>query len=141
MERVSTLSVASPEYLNLIGRFPLKPLRSEAEVAQARAILKELSVSQPGTVGEEDYSEVLAQLVDGYEQAQQSPASPSDDALLVQHLLDSRGLTLPQLAETVGMTEVALAAICAGHARLTRDQLVQISRYFQIGPEMSVSGK
>src|SRR5947209_4649141 len=72
MTRTKTRKVAvADDYLNLVRRLPLRPIRSETEYDDAIAILKELvaRAEQGLSSGESDYADALGQFVDSYEKA------------------------------------------------------------------------
>src|SRR5689334_4278017 len=58
------------DYLELIGEFPLRPIRSEREYKVAASILDRLVVRPEGslTAGEQDYLETLTLLVESYDE-------------------------------------------------------------------------
>ena len=54
-------------YIELIHRFPLRRLRSDAQLDEAIAIIDELVTRDDLTPGETDYLDVLSNLVHRYE--------------------------------------------------------------------------
>jgi HTH-type transcriptional regulator / antitoxin HigA len=57
----------SDAYLELVQRFPLKHLRSDRELAAAIEMLKSLLIRGDLVAGEQDYLDVLTDLVERYE--------------------------------------------------------------------------
>src|SRR5438105_4590090 len=55
------------DYLNLIKRFPLRPLRSEGDLNSAGAVLDSLVGRGDLTSGQRDYVEGLARFIRDYE--------------------------------------------------------------------------
>jgi len=127
-------------YLTLIRTCPLRPLRSEADLDEAMVILDALVVKDALSAAEADYLAVLSDLVEQYE-AEAHPIPPASDAALLQHLLEAQALTPVEVAQATGMDAVTLAAVLAGTLQLTREQIGQLARYFQMSPSVFVFGE
>jgi len=66
---MATTSTVSPAYIKLVRKFPLRPIRSEADLDRATAMVKSLVVRLPElTPDERDYLDVLGDLVEKYEE-------------------------------------------------------------------------
>lgn len=127
-------------YLTLIRTCPLRPLRSEADLDEAMAILDALVVKDALSAAEADYLAVLSDLVEQYEAAAH-PIPPASDAELLQHLLEAQSVTPREVAQATGMDMATLAAVLAGQRPLTREQIGQLARYFQVSPSVFVFGE
>jgi len=127
-------------YLTLIRTFPLRPLRSEADLDEAMVILDALVVKDVLSAAEADYLAVLSDLVEQYE-AEAHPIPPASDAALLQHLLEAQAVTPVEVAQATGMDAVTLTAVLAGTLQLTREQIGQLARYFQMSPSVFVFGE
>jgi HTH-type transcriptional regulator / antitoxin HigA len=66
---------ADDNYLGLVREFPLRPIRSDAELDRAIAIIDSLITRDDLKLGEEDYVDVLSDLVHRYE-AEHDPIAP-----------------------------------------------------------------
>ncbi len=75
-------------YIELVQRFPLRRLRSDAELDEAIAIIDRLVTRERLAPGESDYLDVLSDLVHKYESAEH-PIGPASDAELLLFLLES----------------------------------------------------
>ena len=127
-------------YLTLIRTCPLRPLRSEADLDEAMAILDALVVQDALSAAEADYLAVLSDLVEQYE-AEAHPIPPASDAELLQHLLEAQSVTAREVAQATGMDVATLTAVLAGTRHLTREQIGQLARYFQVSPSVFVFGE
>ena len=127
-------------YLTLIRTCPLRPLRSEADLDEAMAILDALVVQDALSAAEADYLAVLSDLVEQYE-AEAHPIPPASDAELLQHLLEAQSVTAREVAQATGMDVATLTAVLAGTRPLTREQIGQLARYFQVSPSVFVFGE
>jgi len=127
-------------YVTLIRTCPLRPLRSEADLDEAMTILDALVVKDALSAAEADYLAVLSDLVEQYE-AEAHPIPPASDAELLQHLLEAQAVTPREVAQATGMDRATLAAVLAGTRHLTREQIGQLARYFQVSPSVFVCGE
>jgi len=126
-------------YLTLICAFPLRPLRSEADLDEAMAILDALVVKDALAAAEADYLAVLSDLVEQYE-AEAYSIPPASDAELLQHLLEAQAVTHVEVARETGMGAGTLAAVLAGSQPLTREQIGTLARYFHVSPSVFAFG-
>ena len=130
------LALSSP----LVRTFPLRPLRSEADLDEAMAILDTLVAKDALSAAEADYLAVLSDLVEQYE-SETHPIPPASDAALLQHLLEAQVVTPEEVAQATNLTVTTLAAVLAGQQQLTREQIGQLARYFQVSPSVFVFGE
>ena len=122
-------------YLTLIRTCPLRPLRSEADLDEAMAILDALVVKDALSAAEADYLAVLSDLVEQYE-AEAHPIPPASAAELLQHLLEAQAVIPIDVARATGIGAATLAAVLAGKQPLTREQIGTLARYFQVSPSV-----
>jgi hypothetical protein len=73
-----TTAVSGPDqaYLNLIRRFPLRPIRTEAELEAASAVIDELPDRDDLSLTESDFLDVLGDLGEKYESLLTRRAAP-----------------------------------------------------------------
>jgi HTH-type transcriptional regulator/antitoxin HigA len=120
-------------YLNLVRAFPLRALRSDDELDHAIAIIDALLARDDLDAGEEDYLDILGDLVHRYE-AEHDPIAPLTDADMVRFLLESNDLTQTDLAERSKIAESTLSEILAGKRKLSRRHIAALSRIFGVSP-------
>ena len=120
-------------YLGLIRRFPLRPIRSNAGLDQAIAVIDSLIDRDRLDAAEADYLDVLSDLVERYEEARHR-IEPASDAAMLEHLLDSKALTQLAVAEATGIANTTLSAVLHGKRRLTREHIARLARYFRVDP-------
>ena len=131
-----TVAAASPErdiYLELVRRFPLRRIRSDAELDRAIAIVDELVSRKDLAPGEDDYLDVLSDLVHKYEAAE-SPIPPASDAEVLRYLMDSHGLNQVQLAAATEIPVSTISEVLAGKRGLSRHNIGVLSRHFRVSP-------
>ncbi len=124
---------ASDRYFALIQEFPLRPLRTGGELDQAVAMIDRL-VARGGLAGdEEDYLDVLSDLVEKYED-QHFPIEPISGLDALRHLVDSSGKTRETLAAEAGLPVSTLSEVLLGRRRLNTRHIGILARYFRIDP-------
>src|SRR5438876_12300023 len=78
-------------YLELIRRFPLLPIESEAELDQATAVMNSL-LDRDLDPAEDDYLDVLSDLVERYED-KHYPIEDVSEEEMVEFLIEQKGVT------------------------------------------------
>src|SRR5947199_885298 len=79
-------------YMDLVRQFPLRPLRSDADLDAAVAVIDAL-IDRPQLMApEQDYLDVLGDLVEAYE-AEAVPMRPVGDADLLRFLIEQKSVT------------------------------------------------
>lgn len=120
-------------YLELIRRFPLRRLRTEDELDDALRVIDSL-IDQPRlSRPEDDYLDVLSDLVIAYEEVHY-PETPVSDADMLQFLLEAKCVTQAQAAKGAGIAESTISEVLSGKRKLNRRQIGKLARYFHVEP-------
>ncbi|MDB5333129.1 MAG: putative transcription regulator containing domain [Phycisphaerales bacterium] len=136
MSRVTTTKhKAADSYMDLIRRFPLRPLRTAAQYAQAAKALDHLAVRGEGGLdaGERDYLDVLAGLIEAYDDKHHP--TPRDNRLPNEKLTDlmrEAGMNQLQIAEVLGVTLAMASHILSGRRRITADHARRLGERFKM---------
>ncbi len=83
------------------------------------------------TKEEDDYLDVLSDLVEKYESATMAEP-PMSDGLMLEALLDARGLSQARVARDTGIAESTISAVLHGNRELTRAQVAKLVAFFKI---------
>jgi HTH-type transcriptional regulator/antitoxin HigA len=121
------------EYLNLVRRFPLRPLRTDADLDAAIAVIDALIDRPALTTPEQDYVDVLSDLVEAAE-TEMVPMKPVGDAELLRFLIEQKGVTQAGAAAGAGIAESTISEVLAGKRKLNRAQITKLARYFHVEP-------
>jgi HTH-type transcriptional regulator/antitoxin HigA len=135
MARVADNAPHSPErdrYFDLVQKFPLRPIRSDEELTRAIAVINSL-ITRALDDGEQDYLDVLSDIVEKYEAAEH-PMPPVSDAEMLRHLIDARGITQSKLAADTGILDSTISEVLNGKRQLTRKQVHAMAKYFGVRP-------
>jgi HTH-type transcriptional regulator / antitoxin HigA len=119
-------------YFELVKQFPLRPIRNERDLSRAISVIDSL-VSRDLSTDEDDYLDVLSDLVEKYE-TETIPEPPMSDGLLLAAHLDARGMTQAELARGARVAESTISSVIHGSRKLTRAQIVRISAFLKIDP-------
>jgi HTH-type transcriptional regulator / antitoxin HigA len=115
-------------YMNLISDFPLRPIRDDAELDRAIAVLNSL-IDQPSlTDAECDYLEVLGGIVEAYE-AQHVEIPDVSGVELLRYLIEANGLTQASLVPVFGSKSV-ISEVLGGKRELSKKQIRGLSQHF-----------
>jgi len=125
-------------YLDLVRQFPLRPLRTAADLDAAIAIIDALVDRPKLTAPEQDYLDVLSDLVEAYE-TDAEPMRPVGDAELLRFLIDQKSVTQFEVAIEARIAESTISEVLAGKRKLNRTQIGKLARYFRVGPAVFLS--
>lgn len=120
-------------YLELLGKFPLRPIRTEAELDAATEVIHELIDQDTRTVAEDDYLEVISQLVEQYEEVHY-PMGDVSDAEMLAYLMEIQGRTQTEVARGAKIAASTVSEVLSGKRKLNRAQIGKLARYFHVEP-------
>jgi HTH-type transcriptional regulator / antitoxin HigA len=120
-------------YLQLVRHFPLRPLRTDADLDAAVAVVDSLIDQETLSAAEQDYLDVLSDLVEAYE-AEAVPMSPVGDADMLRFLIEQKGVTQAEVAKKAGIAESTISEVLAGKRKLNRLQIGKLARFFHVEP-------
>jgi HTH-type transcriptional regulator/antitoxin HigA len=106
-------------YFELIRELPLRPIRPEAELDLAIAVIDVLTDRARLTTGETDYLLVLSTLVEQYE-AEHHPLPDITGVDALRFFLREGGLTQTQLSAETGIPKSSLSEILEGKRGFSR---------------------
>jgi HTH-type transcriptional regulator / antitoxin HigA len=123
----------SDRYFCLVRELPLRPISSDVELDQAIAMIDRLLARDLLAGDEQDYLDVLSDLVEAYED-QRYPIEPVSGLDALRHLVESSGKTRATVALEAGLPESTLSEVLSGRRRLNTRHIGILARYFRIDP-------
>ena len=124
----------SDGYLRMIGGFPLRPIRNDAECEQATKILDKYFIREDLDRGTQDYVIVLAGLVADYEDKHYpidtSQVTPID---LLKHLMEANHMTTADLGQLLGNSGLA-SMILHGKRAISKANAKVLGKRFGLSP-------
>ena len=128
--------VVPDDYLELVRRFPLRPIRSEGEMRLARQLLDRYIGRDDLTPGQRDYVAALARFVTDYERdttsTQLRRLKPID---LLKHLMRENGMNTSDLGAILGSRGLA-SEVLNGKRGLSKTLIGKLSRRFNLDPSV-----
>jgi HTH-type transcriptional regulator/antitoxin HigA len=137
-QKKSIRSMPLKRYFELVNEFPLRPIRSKAQLHAATAILDQLFGHQEDQ-GVVDYVETLAVLVNEYEQEHDpNHTSNASGIEVLRSLMELRGMTQASLAGRLGISPGAMSLILSGERSLTIRNMRKLAEIFYVEPGVFV---
>jgi HTH-type transcriptional regulator/antitoxin HigA len=124
------------DYLALVAKYPLRPIRSDGELAAAMKVVDRLAVLDHRTEDQEDYLDVLSGLIEEYESERYEAKMPKKGTLSVlRFLLDENGMSGSDLGRLLGQRQLG-AAILAGRRQLSKNHIAKLAQRFKVNPRL-----
>ena len=128
---------ASKEYLALINRFPLRPIRDEENLDAASEIFSELVMKADSrTPDENDYAAILGTLIREYEEQNRSSTQKMTPQRALQSLMEDNNLSQSELARKLETPQSVISEFLAGKRGLSKTLVVRLAEYFKVSPEL-----
>lgn len=136
---LTTKALATDDYLALVRRFPLRPLRTAADYRAATAVLDGLAVRDEGSLApdEQDYLDALTAFVEMYDDAHHPIEPPADPLDALRALMEHRQVTVTALGALFKSKGVA-SEILSGKRPLTLKRIEKLAAYFRVEPAIFV---
>jgi HTH-type transcriptional regulator / antitoxin HigA len=130
--------VERDRYLELVRKVPLRPIGSEAELDRAIAMIDTLLDQDKRDGDEEDYLDVLSDLVEKYED-EHDPMPPVSGAEMLRFLIESQATRQTEVASETGIAESTISEILAGKREMNRKHIEALARHFHVNPTVFMS--
>lgn len=122
----------SDSYLELMQKFPPRPIKSEAELFAVQEVIDTLLDAGEITPEKRDYINVLGILV--YEYEEKNISIPDLHGVeLLKALIDEMGLKQKDLVP-IFKTESIVSAILNGQRKFTVEHIEKLADFFKISP-------
>jgi HTH-type transcriptional regulator/antitoxin HigA len=127
----------SNSYIELLQKFPPRPIKSEAELLAVQEVIDALLDSGEITSDKQDYLNLLGILVHEYEEKYvQIP--DLNGVELLKALIDELDLKQKDLVP-VFKTESIVSAILNGQRKLTVEHIEKLAEFFSVSPSVFFS--
>ncbi len=121
------------EYIGLVKKFPLVPIRSRVQHTAALAAIDPLFSESKLTRAESDYFDVLIRLIKNYEDETTEPVSITPQEAL-EFLMEQNDLTQAAIAKIAGMQKSHISEFLAAKRGLPKNAAVQLGARFKVDP-------
>lgn len=123
---------AESSYIELLNKFPPRPIKTEAELCATQKVIDALIDSGEVTVEKQDYLNLLGILVHEYEE--KHIAMPDLCGIeLLSALLEEFDLSRSALIP-IFETEAATSEVLNGQRQLTVEQIEKLASFFHLSP-------
>jgi HTH-type transcriptional regulator/antitoxin HigA len=127
--------MSTTSYSQLLGRFQPKAIRSAREHTRALSVLEELMDRPKKNAAERQMIELLATLVDQYEETLW-PTPHSAPGEVLAFLLTERKMTQTELARQLDIPQSTIANSIAGRRQLSKANVLALSKFFRVSPTL-----
>jgi len=118
-------------YLKLFRRFPLRPIRSEAQLGRATEVIDDLISCSERTADEDDYLDVLSDLVEKYE-TEHHPIPAASPVEVLKFLIDDRQTNQRAVALASGIQTSTMSQILAGRRRMNLEHMQKLAAFLKV---------
>jgi HTH-type transcriptional regulator / antitoxin HigA len=137
MATVNQKNKARDRYLELVLQFPLRPLRSDEDLDKAVGMVDSLLDRRELAEEEQDYLDVLGDLIERYE-SEAHPMPPLSDAEMLHHLIEAKGVSQTDVSDATGIADSTISEVLQGKRTLNRGHIGKLAKYFSVSPEVFV---
>jgi HTH-type transcriptional regulator / antitoxin HigA len=120
-------------YLRLMQRFLLRAISTEQELARATALADELFDRAKLHRAEEQYLDVLCDLIEAFED-EHCPIPDVSAAEMLRFLIDQRDVTQQTVARETAIANSTITALLKGERVMTRKHIETFAKYFGVAP-------
>jgi HTH-type transcriptional regulator/antitoxin HigA len=126
---------AKDPYFDLVLKFPLRPIRSDKELDAAVKMVDSLLDRKKLKPAEEDYLEVLGNLIEQYE-SEAHPIAPVSDVEMLRHLIEAKGVSQTEVSKATKIADSTISEVLKGKRSLNRNHIGKLARYFGVSPDV-----
>lgn len=128
------LSRIPESYLALMARFYIRPIRNDRELAKATEIMNELAMREDLDDDQDDYFNLLTDVVEAYETATIHIPRLTGVGML-KYLMELKDVSQAELCRAIRMPTTTLNDLLAGRRKLNVKHIKALSSYFKINPD------
>ena len=123
-------------YCELCQLYLPRPIRDDAEDAEATAMMHALAVFTRLNREQQDYLDVLTEFVDAYDKPKVKPLAKVSGLDVLRHLLAEHGLSAADLSRILGASRNLGAMILRGDRRLTLGHVRTLANHFKVSADL-----
>ena len=127
-----------PSYADLLVQSEPRPIGSKAALEKSYKLIDQLMSKPALTRAESEMLELLSLLVEHYE-SREHPTPQVSAADMLEHLIESRGITNATLAAETQVPRSTVTDILAGRRRISLGNVRKFADYFHVSSSVFVS--
>lgn len=125
--------MAAATYADLLTEVKPRLIRSEREHNRALAVVEKLMDKPRKSAAEKDMIELLATLIDQYEE-RIWPTPEFSTGEMLKFLLEQRKMSQTELAHQTGIPQSTIANVIAGRRQLSKSSVSILAKFFKTSP-------
>ncbi|MGO8744806.1 MAG: helix-turn-helix domain-containing protein [Thermoguttaceae bacterium] len=133
MSTVNRQKNVGDRYFDLVLQFPLRPIRSDEELDRAVRMVDSLLDRRDLAPEEEDYLDVLGDLIERYEE-EAHPMAPVSDSEMLRHLIEAKDVSQTEVAAETGIADSTISEVLKDKRSLNRSHIGKLAKYFNVSP-------
>src|SRR5437016_4424471 len=126
-------------YMELVRRFPLRPVRSEADLDRTTAMIHSL-LGRKLDSGEREYLDALSDLSRLYEEEHHLIADLEPREMLA-FLIEDRGVSQRSLAAAVEIPVSTISEVLSGKRGFTLNHVQKLAGYFKVSADVFLTSE
>lgn len=127
------MAKVSSKYLELIRSFPLRPIRSEADLDRAESVLNRLLDADTLSAAEQDYLEILGNLIEEYEKKAR-PMNPLPPHQMLAMSIETKNVTQTEVARATGIPISTISELLSQRREFNVSHIEKLCAYFKLTP-------
>jgi len=128
----------TPSYVELLVEIEPRPIRSKKGLERTDKLIDKLMNRPELSRAENEMLELLSMLVEQYE-SREHPTPHVSAAEMLEHLIESRGITNAALAAETNTPRSIVTDILAGRRRISLGNVRKFADYFRVPASVFVS--
>ena len=129
------MAKVSDRYIELIRTFPLRPIRSDAELTKAVSVLNKLLDLEHASASELDYQDVLGSLIEQYER-KAYPIEPLEPHQVLAEAIEARSVTQSEVAKATGIPVSTISELLSKKRDFNVAHIEKLCAYFKLSPNV-----
>jgi HTH-type transcriptional regulator/antitoxin HigA len=139
-EGLLNMTEKNPSYTDLLLEFEPRPINSQSALARTYKLIDRLMSTPRLTRSQSEMLEMLSMLVEQYE-SREHPTPNVSAAEMLEHLIESRGISQATLAADTEVPRSVITDILAGRRRISIGNIQKFARYFNVSTDFFIKAQ
>jgi len=130
---MTTTAIRRDEYLDLVRKFPPRPIRSASQYDRTLAVMNELALRGENTLSraESDYLDALATFIEQYDRAHVAEPAPGTPLERLRYAVEQADMSASDLGRLLGNRGLG-SILLAGKRELSKVHIRILADYFKM---------
>jgi HTH-type transcriptional regulator/antitoxin HigA len=132
------MSISESNYEKLLVEYRPRPITSKSALERTYKLIEQLMDKPELSRAESEMLGLLSMLVEQYE-SQEFPNPKVSAAEMLEHLIESRGISNADLAAATEVPRSTITEILAGRRRISLSNVTKFAEFFAVSPSVFVT--